>query len=146
MLFRSLLGLDLRLGPIATGRLRPETAEELEQQLRKTKRCVILSHYPWHECDNDWIEQSGRTLNGSDLGAILSRHREKIAGAFHGHLHAWWSGSHFGIPTFACAGMAVAFDSEPGPGRPMHDLSVPLGYFLVGYTDHGSLLVRSRFL
>jgi hypothetical protein len=131
----TLIGLDLRLGPVATGQLRPETAEELERQLKGTRRCVI-----------QWIEESGRTLNGEALGQILSRHREKVAGAFHGHLHSWWSGAHYGIPTFASAGLAVAFDTEPGPGKPKHELAVPLGYFLVGYSDHGSLLVRSRFL
>ncbi len=142
----TLIGLDLRVGPVATGQLRPETAEELERQLKGTQRCVILSHYPWHECDNRWIEENGRTLNGEALGQILSRHREKVAGAFHGHLHSWWSGVHYGIPIFASAGLAVAFDTEPGPGKPKHELAVPLGYFLVGYSDHGSLLVRSRFV
>lgn len=142
----TLIGLDFRLGPIATGKLRPETAEELEQVLRKTRRCVILSHFPWHACDNGWVEENGRVLNGADVGAILSRHREKILGAFHGHLHAWWSGSYFGIPTFSSAGLAIAFNWEPDTLRPQHAPSVPLGYLLVGYTDQESLLVRSRFV
>jgi 3',5'-cyclic AMP phosphodiesterase CpdA len=142
----TLIGVDFRTGPIATGELREETAFELSKALEKSGRCVIVSHYPWRPCDNAWLEANGRITNRERVAEILSPHRDKILGAFYGHLHTWWTGTHAGMPMFGCGGSAGAFTFEPGSAPHHKDLAEPFGYYLVGYDDQGALLVRPRFV
>ncbi len=142
----TLIGIDLRSGPVATGELREETASELSKALEQAGRCIILSHYPWRPSDNPWIESNARVTNGERVAAILAPHREKIVGAFHGHLHSWWTGSYAGISFYGCGGSAGGFVFEPEKPTNSRNPLAPFGYLLVGYDEQGGLLVRPRFI
>lgn len=142
----TLIGIDLRAGPVATGELREETAVELSKALELAGKCIILSHYPWRPSDSPWIEAHARVTNGDRVAAILSPHRHKILGAFHGHLHSWWSGCFAGISFYGCGGSAGGFVFEPEHATNSRNPAAPFGYLLVGYDEHDSMLVRPRFI
>ena len=142
----TLVGVDLRIGTSAIGMLRPESAQELRAELARAKKVILFSHYLWRPTDCDFVEREIRVSNGAEMADILRGYKEKILGAFHGHLHVWWSGSHAGIPLYGGAGSAFGFDLEPGSVPFAIDPTRPLGYYLVGLGDDGSLLVRPRFI
>lgn len=142
----TLIGIDLRIDSWAVGTMRPETAQELSKLLPRCKRCMIFSHYLWRPTDNSFIQKAAHVNNAEEVGAILGKHRDKIIAAFHGHLHSWWTGTYCGIPIYGCAGSAMGFIIEPGPDPIVITKKSPLGYYLIGVNDDGSVLVRPRYI
>lgn len=142
----TLIGIDLRTGPEATGFATKETIQTLDKVLRGSTRAIILSHYPLFDLDNQRIDAELSTINRADIHVVLRDHAHKISACFHGHLHLWVSGSHDGIMTHGVPSSSFMFSLEPQATDKVAVSDKPCGYILLGINEDGSIIVRPRFL
>jgi Icc protein len=142
----TLIGIDLRTGPEATGFATKETIQTLEKVLTGSTRAIILSHYPLFDLDNQRIDAELSTINRADIQVVLREHAHKISACFHGHLHLWVSGYSDGIASHGVPSSSFSFSLEPqGKGKETVSDN-PCGYILLGINEDGSIIVRPRFL
>ena len=141
-----LLAVDVRTGPEATGYLRQETLQALDKALHDSRRAIILSHFPLVDFDSSQLNDTLSTINRGELRPLFERHREKILGLFHGHLHLWSSVVAHGIPSYGLPSSAFPFMWEPNGGTPHPQSSPAKGYIVMGIAPDSSLTMRWRFL
>jgi Icc protein len=142
----TVVGIDLRTGPEATGFLRPETARELERVLEKSTRALLLTHFPFVEFGLEVIDEELSTTNREVLLEIVKRHREKVIGCFNGHLHISAQVTQDGVMSTVVPSSSFAFDLSPGvlPKAPVEFVDMPCGYGLLSISPQGEMAFRSR--
>jgi 3',5'-cyclic AMP phosphodiesterase CpdA len=140
-----LIGIEARTGPEPTGFLSAGALNELDRTLTLSKRALIFSHFPLLDLDNRRVTADLSVINRAELAPIFARHREKIAGCFHGHLHIWASGLVDGIPVTAVPSASFAFSLEPMASEWEVVSPEPCAYLLVGVGADGSVIARPRF-
>jgi Icc protein len=142
----TLIGIDLRTGPEATGFATKETIQTLDKVLTGSTKAIILSHYPLFDLDNQRIDEELSTINRTDVQEVLRNHTDKISACFHGHLHLWVSGYNDGIVTHGVPSSSFLFSLEPQSTSDIAVSDKPCGYILLGINEDGSTIVRLRFL
>jgi 3',5'-cyclic AMP phosphodiesterase CpdA len=140
------VGIDLRTGPEPTGTLGSQTAAALARVLSEETLVILFSHYPLFLSDSRRVNDGLALTNRDSLVSILAPHRRKILAAFHGHLHLWWSIVEMGIPSYCSPGSGMALRLEPQSSERETVIPQPMGYYLVGVRDDGSIIVRPRFI
>jgi 3',5'-cyclic AMP phosphodiesterase CpdA len=141
-----LIGIDARTGPEAIGRVSPETIRALDEALARSQRAILLSHYPLVDLDSPKIDRGLSTVNRDELLPLLSRHKERIAACFHGHLHLWITKVLHGLVSYGAPAVSFTFLLEPQSAENETIVPTPRGYLLVGLGSDGSVIVRPRFL
>ncbi len=139
------IGIDVRTGPEATGELSLESLRQLEASLHSCQRAIILSHNPLFSLDSPRCNSALSVTNRGALAPILERHRNKVLGLFHGHLHLWIAAALGGITSYCVPSASFGFSLEPLSSEREALSATPVGYLLVGLGDDGSLFVRPRF-
>lgn len=140
------IGIDVRTGPEPTGSATAQCIDTLDDTLHKSTRALVFSHYPLVDLDNKRINRDLSTTNRSQIQAVLTRHAQKIAGCFHGHLHIWITSMHRGIVSYSVPSSAFTFILEPQADRIEVVGETSCGYLLLGISDDGSVVIRPRFL
>jgi Icc protein len=142
----TLIGIDLRTGPEATGFASPETIKALDAVLQGCTHAIIFSHYPLFDLDNQRIDEELSTINRTEVQEVLRTHAHKISACFHGHLHLWVSSNQHGVLTHGVPSSSFIFSLEPQSTAPISVSDEPCGYILLGINGDGSIIVRPRFL
>lgn len=142
----TLIGIDLRTGPEATGFAKAETIKTLDMVLSRSTKAIIFSHYPIFDLNNQLIDTELSTVNRADIHDVLRRHASKISASFHGHLHLWVSGHKEGLMSYGVPSSSFSFVLEPEGKGPITVGDQPCGYVLLGINDDGSVMIRPRFL
>jgi len=142
----ALIGIDVRTGPEPTGNATVACLKAFDLALQRSSRALLFSHYPLFDLDNRRIDDELSTINRREIQAIISRHQSKIRAAFHGHLHLWISVLTGGIVSYGVPSSSFTFVLEPQSEQKEVVGPSPCGYFLLGISDDGSVIVRPRFL
>lgn len=141
-----LIGIDVRTGPEPTGYASDHCLKALDVALAESEQALLFSHYPLFDLDNTRIDKDLSTLNRDKIAEIVSRHRSKVRSAFHGHLHLWISTVQNNIASYGVPSSSFTFVLEPQSSEREVVGGHPCGYFLLGISEDGTIVVRPRFL
>lgn len=141
-----LIGMDVRTGPEATGRIAPETLEQLDRVLTEVDKAVIFTHFPLATLDNPRINETLSVLNRDELLPIIRSHPKKILGFVGGHLHLRYSTQIEGVLAEGAPSTSFMFRAEPGSREPITVSDEACGYLLLGVNPEQELIVRHRYL
>lgn len=124
------------------GTISEEQFEVIDSQLTNVQSpLTIFIHFPLLPIDCTWVDAKMLLLQGEKLHALFVKHREKICGVFHGHIHRGTQLSEDGIRYQSVGSTCVQFGVMPFQEAPTFE-NHGRGYFNIVTIEGGSIIVR----
>jgi len=124
------------------GTISEEQLQIIENQLTETKHPIIIFiHFPLLPMDCKWVDAKMLLLQGEKLHTLFVKHRDKIRGVFHGHIHRGTVNVRDGIRYQSVGSTSLQFGIMPFQEAPSFE-NHGRGYFNVVSIDGGGMMVR----
>ena len=103
---------------------------------------IVAGHHPLIETGVPWLDESMRVRNGERIHRLLRRHRDSLAGVFHGHIHQSMNTHSDGVLYVSCQSTWTNLAGYPGLGENERDDLTPGGFNLVMLNGSRSFVRR----
>lgn len=103
---------------------------------------IVAVHHPLLPTGVDWIDHKMRVQNGDRIQAILTEHRDHIAGVFHGHIHQPVDSYCGGVLYAGAASVWYNLQAYPGLEEAKADSIMPGGFNLVMIRENRTFIRR----
>ncbi len=116
----------------------------IESQISKFQYPIsIFIHFPLLPMDCKWIDRDMLLLEGERLHALFVKHREKIQGVFHGHVHRGTQTLRDGIRYQSVGSTFLQFGLMPDQEEPSFE-NHGRGYFNIVTIENGKMTVKEE--